>query len=453
MKKRLTKTRPSGRRVLAALALFLLALPAHAGELRVLIEGETGVRNDGNLRQVGRQAVQPTDPGTDPGTVVEEDQQAQEVARAALHLLLSYTARQRFDLALGYTPSYERSLDDSTLAGTTHRLDLGLRGALTRRLSMDARERLMSTPGLDLYTPTTAPESVALTRRGRQLSHSLDIGLHNELTRRATLEVGLMHSIRRFESGDLADARSIGADLGAGFHFAEDHELDITAGLQRFSWQRGREANVRSFQAGYNYPFSRYTQIRLEAGSFYVEEKRPVRFVDGVPVPDDETGEPPPADKSGWRGGVQLAQERRLVHWNIGYRHDVAPGYGVARAVEVDNGFIGASMNIGRRLVLGVDGNGSRQKDFNADVSDPLTEFAAGTLRASWGFTPTLRLTGGYSRIWQKSRVRLFDDLSYDRYFLGLAFRLYHTGENPRAPEELERRGEPTDADTEPDVP
>jgi hypothetical protein len=47
--------------------------------------------------------------------------------------------------------------------------------------------------------------------------------------------------------------------------------------------------------------------------------------------------------------------------------------------------------------------------------------------------------------------VQLFDDLSYDRYFLGLAFRIYRTGDKPRAPEELERGGEPTDA--EPDVP
>jgi hypothetical protein len=102
-----------------------------------------------------------------------------------------------------------------------------------------------------------------------------------------------------------------------------------------------------------------------------------------------------------------------------------------------------------------VDGNGARQRDLDAAVSEPLTEFAAGTLRLSWGFTPDLRLTGGYSRVWQRSRVQLFDDLSYDRYFIGLAFRIYRTGENPRAPEELERRGEPTnaDADAQPDSP
>jgi len=122
----------------------------------------------------------------------------------------------------------------------------------------------------------------------------------------------------------------------------------------------------------------------------------------------------------------------------------------VARAVEADNAFLGASTQIGRRLTLGVDGNGSRQRDLDA-AAGSLTELAAGTLRLSWGLTPALRLTGGFSRIRQRSRVQLFDDLSYDRYFLGLTFRIYQRGDKPRAPEELGRGGEPTDA--EPDVP
>jgi hypothetical protein len=410
--------------------VLVCALPAGAGELRVLLEGEMGVRNDGHLRPVEGQAG--------------EDLQAQDVGRAGLHLLLSYNARERFDLALGYSPSYERSFDDSALAGATHRLDLGLRGALTQRLTVEARERLLSSPGLDLYTETATPESAALARRGRQLFHSLDVGLHHELTRRTTLDVGLSHSVRQFEESALTDARSAGADLGATLHFGREQDLALSAGLEQFSWETGREADVRTLLASYAQPLGRFTRLRLEAGSFYVDSKQPSRL-----------GEPVPASKTGWRGGVQLSQERRLVHWNAGYRHDVDPGYGVARAVEADNAFAGVSANLGRRLTLGVDGNGARQRDLDAAVSEPLTEFAAGTLRLSWGFTPDLRLTGGYSRVWQRSRVQLFDDLTYDRYFIGLAFRIYRTGENPRAPEELERRGEPTDADADaqPDSP
>jgi hypothetical protein len=47
---------------------------------------------------------------------------------------------------------------------------------------------------------------------------------------------------------------------------------------------------------------------------------------------------------------------------------------------------------------------------------------------------PSLRLTGGYSRVWQRARVEPFDDLSYSRYFLGLAFRIFSTGETPKNP-------------------
>jgi len=414
-------------------AVLLCAVPAGAGELRVLLEGETGVRNDGNLRQLGSQAGESADP------------ESQDVGRAGLHLLLSYNARQRFDLALGYSPSYERSFDDSSLAGATHRLDLGLRSTLTRRLALDVRERLLSSPGLDLYTPAAAPESIAVTRRGRQLSHSLDIGLHNELTRRSTLSVGLSNSVRRFETGDLADAQSVGADLGAAFHFDRERELEVTAGVERFSWERGREAKVRTAEATYAHLFGRSVRARFDAGSFYVEQRQPRGGADPA--------EPFTASKTGWRGGLQVSQQLRLIRWDVGYRHDIDPGYGVARAVEADNAFFGLSTSRGRHLTVGVDANGSRQRDLDASASEPLTELAAGTLRMSWAFTPTLRLTGGYSRVWQRSRVQLFDDLSYNRYFLGLAFRIYQTGDRPLAPEELERGGVPTDATTEPDVP
>jgi hypothetical protein len=447
------KTRHRTRRALAiaVAAPFLLPLTARAGELRVILEGETGVRNDGNVRQVD--------------AIGGQDPEQQNVARGALDLQLSYNVRQRFDLALGYSPSYERSLDDSSLAGTSHRLDLGLRGALTRRLAIDVRERLLSTPGLDLYTPVAIPESIAVTQRGRQLSHSLDIGLHHELSRRTTLEAGLSHSLRRFEATGLYDARSVGGRVGAGFHFSADRDFELSAGIERFAWENDREADVRTATAAYSRAFGRFTRLRLEAGSFYVEETRPARVL--VPVtPDDPT--PPATDpgpiesKTGWRGGAQIAQERRLFRWNVGYRHDIGAGYGVGRPVEADNGFFGVSTGFGRRLTFGLDGNGSRQRELQdlrttaaspatGATGDSLTEFAAGTLRASWSFAPALRLTAGYSRIWQRSNVRLFDDLSYDRYFVGFAFRLYQTGETPRAPGELglPEPEESTDADAD----
>jgi hypothetical protein len=452
------KRRHRTRRALAiavAAAPFLLPLSARAGELRVILEGEAGVRNDGNVRQID------TVDGVDP---VQQD-----VARGALNLQLSYNVRRRFDLALGYSPSYERSLDDSSLAGTSHRLDLGLRGALTRRLAIDVRERLLSTPGLDLYTPVAIPESIAVAERGRQLFHSLDIGLHHELSRRTTLEAALTHSLRRFEETGLYDARTVGGRVGAGFHFSADRDFELTAGIERFAWENDREADVQTATAAYSQAFGRFTRLRLEAGSFYVEETRPARLL--VPVtPDDPT--PPAIDpgpiesKTGWRGGAQISQERRLFRWNLGYRHDIGAGYGVGRPVEADNGFFGVSTSFGRRLTVGLDGNGSRQRELQdlrttaatpttGANGDPLTEFAAGTLRASWSFAPALRLTAGYSRIWQRSSVRLFDDLSYDRYFVGFAFRLYQTGETPRAPGELGRPEpeEPTDADAKPVTP
>jgi hypothetical protein len=59
-----------------------------------------------------------------------------------------------------------------------------------------------------------------------------------------------------------------------------------------------------------------------------------------------------------------------------------------------------------------------------------------------------VRIDGGYSHIWQEAEGRgPFEDLSYDRFFLGVAVRLYSTGETPKEPSRL---GEKTDE--EPDV-
>ncbi|HEY3492519.1 MAG TPA: hypothetical protein VGK43_06180, partial [Solirubrobacterales bacterium] len=132
--------------------------------------------------------------------------------------------------------------------------------------------------------------------------------------------------------------------------------------------------------------------------------------------------------------------------WSLGYRHDVSAGVGLGRATEVDNAFAGVSANLGRRLFLGLDANLSRHRGLADDAGvvlpeDDLVESAAGTARFSWGFSSIARLNGGWSRIWQESRVQPFEDLSYSRYFLGLALQIYHTGEEPRDParqEEME---------------
>jgi hypothetical protein len=444
--------RPAARAALGALTasvLFSIPVdrPAGAGELRVLLEGETGVRNDGNLSQVGEQSGQ-------------LDPQAQNVGRAGLDLQLSYTTRQRFDLALGYSPSYERSLDKASLGGATHRLDLGLRAALTQRVNLDVRERLLSTPGIDLYAPVIAPESFAAAQRGRQLFHLLEVTLKDPLTHRTTLEVGASQSIRRYENSALSDARTVGGNLGLAFHYDRERALELTAGAQRFNWENGSESNVETLLAGYTHPFGRSTRLRVDAGAFHVQQVQSgIASLPGGPRTPAPAGT---GDKTGWLGGAQLSQERRLFRWNVGYRHDVAPGYGVDLPVQVDNGFLGMSANVGRQLTVGLDGYGSRQRDLQSKVlstnaasangSGTLTDFATGTLRLSWSFLPSMRLTGGYSHIWQRSNVKLFDNLSYDRYFLGLAFRIYRTGERPRAPEELEHRGEPTNADLQPDA-
>ena len=445
------------RRILAGLCLALAgslaASPAAAGELRVTLDGEAGVRSDGNYGQVAQTGL------------TEEEIENQELARAGLNLLLSWTQQQeRFQIALGYSPSYERSLDDEELAGTAHRLDLAVRGELTRRLFFQARERLLSSPNIDLYQPVIAGEPVAVPRRGDQLLHGLDVSLTHELSRRFSSFVGATHSRRSFEDEELFDTETLGGQIGAAWNWTEEQVFEATAGASVFEYENGRETDVRTLGVAYQHPLGQDTLLRVEAGSFWVDAARPgrPRVIDPDPVGPD--GEPLPPivedlpdeeSKTGWRGGVRLTQERRLFNWNVGYRHDVSPGYGIGRESEVDAAFLGISTNIGRRLLLGLDGNASRQQEIvgslgeSDDAEERDLEFAAGTARLSWTILPAVRLTGGYSRIWQSSKVEPFDNLSYDRYFLGLNFRLFSTGETPRSPGELRRREEPAEPEEE----
>jgi hypothetical protein len=216
----------------------------------------------------------------------------------------------------------------------------------------------------------------------------------------------------------------------------------------------------------------------VEAGIFSVESTLLRRAVVALPdgaLPDapDEAPGPPVVEEvlveesdEGWRGALSVSRQGRFIGWNLGYRHDVSAGFGLGEPTEADSAFAGLSYSPTRRLTLGLDGNAARHEalgDEEPDVvipsdpdtlrgDEPLNEFAAGTFRLSWSFFQGLRLTGGYSRIWQSSRVEPFEDLSYDRYFLGLAFRIWSSGETPREPD---LQGEPTDEardDQEPDA-
>lgn len=440
-------------------ALGCLAVaPAAAGELRTVLEAEAGVRSDGNYDQ-RLQADGAEDEG-------------QELARTSFHLRLSYLL-PRLQLAMNYSPSYEWVLDSADVNATTHRLDLGLVANLTRRLELSVRERLLSSPNLDLYGPFSEAEPVVLARRGDQLTQSLDVGLNQGLTRRASLLLGATHTLRTFEDEDLSDTETLAARIGANWEFLENRNFDIfaTAGYYDFGERRfpddgtgtpqtarpAREADVQTVSLAWSQPFFRDGRFRVEGGVYSVDSTRDLR-VEGLP------GELPVFQQvedthTGWRGGLQLSRKLPVVGWNLGYRHDVSAGNGLGRATEVDTGFAGISGNVGRSLVLGLDANVSRHQDLEdaglapedpdvlAGERDRLAEFAAGTARFSWGFSKIARLTGGYSRIWQESRVEPFEDLSYSRYFLGLALQLYRSGDEPRDPAHV---GEMED-DDEPD--
>lgn len=448
---RTTPSHRGFRQVCLLAAIALLAWPAGAGELRVTLDGEAGVRSDGNYGQAAQTG---------------QEVESQELGRAGLNLNLSWNQLDRWQAALGYSPSYERSLDDSGITGTAHRLDLALRGDLTRLMSLQARGRLLSTPNLDLYQPVIAGEPVAVPRRGDQLLYDLDVSLRHELTRRLALVGGAEASQRRFDDPALFDSETLGGRLGAVYRWTEDHTFEATVSSGLFSYENGRETDVRTVGLEYECPLGRNIQLSLEGGAFWVEASQPGRAPAVDPDPVDPEAPPLPTDaappveksKTGWRGGFDFSQRLQLFSWNAGYRHDVAPGYGLGRETVADNGFVGIATSIGRQLTLGLDANASRQREIDPEgeiASGRDLEFAAGTARLSWAVLPSLRLTGGYSRIWQSSKLEPFEDLSYDRYFLGLAFRIFSTGEPPRSPEELERPlqpGEPTDADPEPDT-
>ena len=424
--------------------LLARAAPAAGGEVRLLVEGEVGAQDEGGYGDEQDLAFRRDDP----------------VARAGVNFQLSY-ALQRLNLALDYSPSYERSLEDSDLSGTTHRLDFGLIGDLTRRLRLNVREQLLSIPELDPYEPVAAPVTTVATRRGDQLVHNLDVSLDQSFSRSISLLLGLNHTQRRFETEDFVDSETLGGRLGLAWEFTQGRRLEAAAGSSQFDYGEFGDSDVLTLGLAYATELGRSSLLRVEAGAFSVDSKRTVLLLP-PPVPGVPPGaEPEPVpeagevreEEEGWRGSLQFSQSRQLFRWGFGVSHDISAGAGLGRAVEADNAYVDLSWPVNRQWELGLDGNASRQTDISETLvvggrtMQDLTEFVAGTARASWSFTPAFRLSGGYSRIWQSSRVETFADLSYSRYFLSLAFRIYSAGETPNEPENL---GRPID-DDEPD--
>lgn len=440
---------------LAALA-FLLAGPLSAGELRVVLEGQAGVTSDGNYGQVDQD---------------DQGQDYQSIGRAGFDLRLSY-ALERMNLALAYSPFYERNLDEeddeettgrSRQSGTSHRLAFGLVGELTQRLTLSIQERLQKSPNLDLYQPVVSPDTIAVARRGDQLTHNLDVALSHALSRRSALTLGLNHGRRTYEESDLVDSESLGARVGASWDLARQRRIDAYAGLSHYDYETDNKADVRLLGVGYARELGRDGQIRIEGGAWSVESRE--RFAPGGVTVEPGTEEE--TEETGWRGGLQLSHGRERVRWSAGLSHDVSPGAGLGRAAEVDSLYLGLTTALGRRWTFGVDGNASRQTDLgdrtfvdaDGDGIDDFgnesfdTEFIAGSVRLGWNLAQTVRIDGGYSHIWQESEgTGPFEDLSYDRFFLGVAVRLFSTGETPKEPSRVgEDLGE-EETDEEPDV-
>lgn len=441
---------------LVVILAVLLPREVTAGEFRFLLEGEAGMRDDGNYRDLNGD-----------GAVASPQEDSR--ARGGLNLQLSY-ALERLNLALSYAPAYERSLDDSNISGTTHRLDFGLVGDLSRRSRLNVRERLLETPDLDVYAPTpeiTAPETMTVTRRGNQLSHTLDITLDHDFSRRTSMFLGATHSLRKFEAESLVDSEDLGARIGAGFELSRGQRIEAAVGVGQYDYKERGDADIRTLGVAWASDFGRSSHLRLEAGAFSADSTER-GFLRVFPDPEGpaEVREVVVRDSSeGFRGNLQFSQERRFLRWAFGLGHDVSPGSGLGRAVEADNAFLGLSFPAGRHLELGLDGSASRQNDLSDDTTvavEPtggevagrageLTEFAVGTVRAAWSFAQAFRLEGGYSRVWQRSQVAAYGDLDYARYFLNLAFRIWSSGDTPREPRAPKGLGRPTDEASEPE--
>lgn len=412
----------SAARRAAALVVLVLAPAAslNAGELQVLLEAVAGVRSDGNYLQ-----------SAEPLPTTEEEQQTARrhtVGRGGLNLDLNYR-RPRLDFALGYSPTYEQSLRDKSLNGITHRLRLGMLGNLSRRTTFSLDEHLIASPNLELVAiaPTDVPQTTAVPRRGNELIQRADAGLTFAMTPHTSYFLTADQTTRTFSAAGLVDSDTVGATAGIGWHRSERNEIQVRVGGSRFDFHGVRSADVGTAGLAYRRTVGRDGQFRLEAGGFVIAATdRAVGL--GTPPETGSTTASAQSRRSGVRGALAWNTVHTRWSWSAGYRHDVAPGIGLGRPVLADDGFAGIA-TVGRRVSVGLDLHASRSRDLGTQVdARPLTEFAAATLRTSWAFTNWGRFDAGASRVYQRARVPGFDNLSYNRYFLGIAVRLYSRG-------------------------
>lgn len=290
-----------GRIAVLCPLLALAAGPAlAAGELRLFVEGEAGVRNEGDYGQ--------------DGPLLRSRDQA--VGRAGLNFDLSYQ-RERLQLAMGYSPAYERGFDDpGRISGVSHRLDFGLVGDLNQRLRLSVRELLFSSPTLDLYAPGQA-DTDAAPSQGDQLVHGLNVQLDSAVSRRASLTAGVSHGVRQYRGSDLADSRELVGRLGAGFELARGRRVEISADAGRYDYGERGEADIRSAGLAWSTELGRSSRLRLEGGAYSADSTLRLTSVEGEPFFVGRSDH-------GWRGGAQLSQDRRRFHWGLGLSHDIS---------------------------------------------------------------------------------------------------------------------------------
>jgi hypothetical protein len=420
------------RLALLPLAVLLFAQPAlAAGQLRVLLEADGGLRSEGNY--VPRDTPLTTDGRLRSQSVL--------FGQAGFNLNLSY-ALQRWELALIYNPFYETTLnrrDTGIVSGVSHRLSFGLTGQLSRRSVLRLSERFLESPTLELFGPTL-PDTVVAPRRGNQLIEETDVELDTDLTRSVVFLVGGNAFVRNFEDPALQNSRGVEGRTGLRFHLDEQRDFEIRAATAFYRLGAGRSAHVTTGTAGYRTTYARGNSLHVELGGFTVSA--------------EEDANLPSQRQNGIQGIIDLSRQGQLYRWNASYSHGVAPGVGIGRAVVLDDAVLGVS-TVGRRFNMSLSVNGARSNDFenrNGVTTTPgtpgtpgdtgradrrLVDFAAGTVEASWNFGDRGRLHGGYSRIWQRSDLAGFGNVSYNRFFIGLALVIYNTGETPEIPGEL----------------
>jgi hypothetical protein len=412
-------------------ALFLLAPPARAGQLAVDLEADTGFRNDGNLTE-RTPAASPAVPA-----------RPQSFLRGGFNLNLSYLER-RWQLAMTYSPYYEAGFGsgdqsggrNGDTSGLTQRLDLGLTGTLTPRSTFHLSERLLSSPILDLFTPTLA-DTVVTPRTGRQTSQDADAEVAWTVDRRTSVFVGANQFIRSFADPQLIDSRGVGGTTGLRFAVGPETGAELKLGGAEYDFGLGRKADVALATTSYAHLFARGSALRVEVGGFAVSA-----------VSAGAAAAQRSLRSHGLETTFDVSRQRQRFRYAASFRHGIAPGVGIGRPVVLDDLVLGIS-TVGRQLTVGLSGSAARSQDFEnavnagdmtgAQVASPgrrLVDFVAGTLDVSWSFSDGGRLHGGYSHIWQSSRVAGFDTLSYNRYFLGMALAIFRTGGKPGQPSE-----------------